>query len=289
MNGSSRAVAAPAQSVTLRVAEMTDLPQVAATLANAFQDDPIVRWWVRDDAGRPAALLRVFTHLAKEYIPHRHVFLTPDGRVAALWRPPRTALADDDGVAADRSVSPDPSECRGTEDETHRQPDPDDGSASSDGTPLLPFHAWGSAGLPGRRPGFRVSRRLPGTRRQDGDAGLSGKLESRKYAALRTTRFRGPGAMSRVLGRSPDSLHVAGGAWFPRRSRHNQGRAPGDRAALADGDAGLFARSGSSRQITIIGPPDEASALRVQSRLGRLLRGYRPPAHSSILSIALER
>jgi ribosomal protein S18 acetylase RimI-like enzyme len=82
------AAAARARAADPRVAQMADLPQVAGTLANAFYHDPVVRWWMREDGGLPAALNRVHTFLAAQDIPKGHVFFTPDGRAAAQWQPP---------------------------------------------------------------------------------------------------------------------------------------------------------------------------------------------------------
>lgn len=71
-----------------RVANIADLALVASVLADAFYDDPVVRWWMREDSGFPAALNRVQTFLASEDIPKKHVFVSPDGRAAAQWQPP---------------------------------------------------------------------------------------------------------------------------------------------------------------------------------------------------------
>jgi ribosomal protein S18 acetylase RimI-like enzyme len=83
------AIAARAQAASPRVAGMSDLTLVAASLADAFSTDPVVRWWMREDAGLPAALSRVHTFLAAQDIPKGHVYFTPDGRAAAQWQPPR--------------------------------------------------------------------------------------------------------------------------------------------------------------------------------------------------------
>lgn len=76
------------QAAAPNIATMRDLPLVAATLADAFQNDPVVRWWMREDSGLPAALSRVHTFLASEDIPKGHVYFTADGRAAAQWSPP---------------------------------------------------------------------------------------------------------------------------------------------------------------------------------------------------------
>jgi ribosomal protein S18 acetylase RimI-like enzyme len=83
-----QAASARAQAASPKVAGMADLPAVAATLASAFADDPVQNWWLREDAGKAAALTRVHTFLAAQDIPKGHVFFTPDGRAAAQWQPP---------------------------------------------------------------------------------------------------------------------------------------------------------------------------------------------------------
>jgi ribosomal protein S18 acetylase RimI-like enzyme len=82
------AQAARALAANPRVAGMADLPVVAKTLADAFSTDPVARWWMREDAGFPAALGRVHTFLASQDIPKKHVFFSADGRAAAQWQPP---------------------------------------------------------------------------------------------------------------------------------------------------------------------------------------------------------
>jgi ribosomal protein S18 acetylase RimI-like enzyme len=82
------AAAARALAANPRVAGMADLPLVARTLADAFYNDPVVRWWMREDAGLPAALGRVHTFLAAQDIPKGHVYFSADGRAAAQWQPP---------------------------------------------------------------------------------------------------------------------------------------------------------------------------------------------------------
>lgn len=90
------AIAARAQAASPRIAGMADLPIVAATLADAFSTDPVVRWWMREDAGLPAALGRVHTFLAAQDIPKGQVYFTTDGRAAAQWQPPRELNAPPD-------------------------------------------------------------------------------------------------------------------------------------------------------------------------------------------------
>lgn len=82
------ALAARAQAATPQIAQMKDLNAVAATLVSAFANDPVQSWWLREDAGKAAALTRVHTFLAAQDIPKGHVFFTPGGHAAAQWQPP---------------------------------------------------------------------------------------------------------------------------------------------------------------------------------------------------------
>jgi ribosomal protein S18 acetylase RimI-like enzyme len=67
---------------------MSDLPEVAATFADAFYNDPVARWWLRDDGRYGEALVRFHTIMATDDIPKGHTFLSGDGRAAAQWQPP---------------------------------------------------------------------------------------------------------------------------------------------------------------------------------------------------------
>ena len=71
-----------------RVATMGDLDQVASILADAFYDDPVARWWLRDDGRFGEALNRFQTVMAVDDIPKGHVLIEAEGRAVAQWQPP---------------------------------------------------------------------------------------------------------------------------------------------------------------------------------------------------------
>jgi GNAT superfamily N-acetyltransferase len=74
-----------------RKAELADLDAVASVLADAFYDDPVMRWWLRDDGRYGEALKRFFGFMMESDIPHGHVYLSQDHAAAAAWQPPAVA------------------------------------------------------------------------------------------------------------------------------------------------------------------------------------------------------
>lgn len=83
-----QAAAARAQAANPRVAAMADLQIVAATISDAFENDPFNRWFMRQDGGYDAARMRMYLYLASEDIPKKHVFVAGDGQAVAQWQPP---------------------------------------------------------------------------------------------------------------------------------------------------------------------------------------------------------
>jgi ribosomal protein S18 acetylase RimI-like enzyme len=76
-------------TTTVRPAEVDDVPSLAALLARAFVDDPIMRWTTPADdrEARVAAFFEAFDR----YTAARGWLWTPDGGAgAALWVPPGT-------------------------------------------------------------------------------------------------------------------------------------------------------------------------------------------------------
>jgi len=72
----------------IRVAEPCDIPGLAATLSQAFDLDPVLKWVIRDDEGRPEALRRLFTYILDECVPHGEVAATDELDACAVWVPP---------------------------------------------------------------------------------------------------------------------------------------------------------------------------------------------------------
>lgn len=78
-----RAAAAP------RRAGLADASAVARTLARSFATDPVVDWFVRDDARREKALNQWFDFAVKKLgLPGREVWMSDDAGAVALWIPP---------------------------------------------------------------------------------------------------------------------------------------------------------------------------------------------------------
>ncbi|MBL8559937.1 MAG: GNAT family N-acetyltransferase [Hyphomonadaceae bacterium] len=78
-----RAAAAPRRAV------LADAPVVSRTLARSFATDPVVDWFVRDDARREKALDQWFDFAVKKLgLPGREVWMSDDSSAVALWIPP---------------------------------------------------------------------------------------------------------------------------------------------------------------------------------------------------------
>jgi GNAT superfamily N-acetyltransferase len=75
-------------AVTARAATAADADAVAATLARAFHDDPLICFLLRDEARRPAAMPKLFKMLFKLGLPHGACDVTTGYEAVALWRPP---------------------------------------------------------------------------------------------------------------------------------------------------------------------------------------------------------
>jgi GNAT superfamily N-acetyltransferase len=70
-----------------KTAAIDDAPLISRTLARAFDDDPMMRWFFPDDASRAAALGRYFTTIfARQYVHHGVCERTE--AAAAFWVPP---------------------------------------------------------------------------------------------------------------------------------------------------------------------------------------------------------
>jgi ribosomal protein S18 acetylase RimI-like enzyme len=84
--------AAPSSQIPeIRKAGAGDVPQLARALARAFQDDPIVRWMVPDEAERLERSERGFSlYLRKVYLQHDECYTTEGVVGGALWMPPGT-------------------------------------------------------------------------------------------------------------------------------------------------------------------------------------------------------
>lgn len=84
----------------VRTATAADIPALSATLATAFQSDPVMAWCYPDDGRRRRMLPAVFRVFLEHAIPHGGVE-TLHGEVSgAIWLPP-TAEVDGEAMAGE--------------------------------------------------------------------------------------------------------------------------------------------------------------------------------------------
>jgi ribosomal protein S18 acetylase RimI-like enzyme len=87
----------------VRLAAVGDVPALAAMLARAFADDPIARWSCPRGDLRPDVLERFHGARARQLVRDGEVWMSADGRSAALWADPghwKTSVRDDLELAA---------------------------------------------------------------------------------------------------------------------------------------------------------------------------------------------
>jgi ribosomal protein S18 acetylase RimI-like enzyme len=72
----------------VRPARGEEVPQLAAMLARAFQDDPVTAWFLRNEAKRPRYAKRFFGWQLRRLIDQEQVHVAQDGSGAALWALP---------------------------------------------------------------------------------------------------------------------------------------------------------------------------------------------------------
>ncbi|HLI67479.1 MAG TPA: GNAT family N-acetyltransferase [Caulobacteraceae bacterium] len=73
---------------TARPATWADADALAATMARAFHDDPLICFILGDEATRAERMPRLFKLLFKLGLPHGACDVTEGYEAAALWRPP---------------------------------------------------------------------------------------------------------------------------------------------------------------------------------------------------------
>ncbi len=75
------------------LATKADLTALADTLSDAFFDDPVMSWLLKDEDSRARRLVGLFsTQLKAHYFSQGTVWTIPDRSAAALWSPPGHAL-----------------------------------------------------------------------------------------------------------------------------------------------------------------------------------------------------
>lgn len=81
-----------------RKAAAADLPDVADTLAIAFDDDPVVTWIIDDGPRRRELLPGFFGAIAESYLAYDETYSVDKGVSAAVWAPP--GAEDDEELPA---------------------------------------------------------------------------------------------------------------------------------------------------------------------------------------------
>jgi ribosomal protein S18 acetylase RimI-like enzyme len=72
----------------VRECAWADADTVGATLARAFDDDPLVGHFLPNAESRPDKARRMFRLLLKLGLPHHSCYMTNGAESVALWRPP---------------------------------------------------------------------------------------------------------------------------------------------------------------------------------------------------------
>ncbi len=89
MTLAQEAVTTAAGTLAVRRAALAEQAPLARTLARAFDQDPMINWLLRQDAGRARAFRRFFNvALGRMALPHNLVFTNAALQGAALWLPP---------------------------------------------------------------------------------------------------------------------------------------------------------------------------------------------------------
>ncbi len=84
----------------VRKAETAEAGPLAATLARAFEDDPVQAWILPDEGTRLATLTALFeVTLRALYLPLAESYTVNDCASAALWMPPDEWEIDDAAIA----------------------------------------------------------------------------------------------------------------------------------------------------------------------------------------------
>ena len=85
-------VIAPERSTEVVKAQPQAVPELAAVLGRAFEEDPAMRWFLPEDSTRRHRLERMFGEVAlPDTLAHDEVYSTEAHDGAALWLPPGKA------------------------------------------------------------------------------------------------------------------------------------------------------------------------------------------------------
>ena len=83
------------QTITVRTAGPADTDTLAATLAEAFQSDPVLSWCYPDAVDRARILPKGFGVLLEAAMPHGGVETALEGVAASVWVPPAAELDEE--------------------------------------------------------------------------------------------------------------------------------------------------------------------------------------------------
>jgi ribosomal protein S18 acetylase RimI-like enzyme len=72
----------------VRPARGDEVPQLAAMLARAFQDDPVTAWFMRSESRRPRYATRFFAWQLHRLLGQEQVHVAGDRAAAAIWALP---------------------------------------------------------------------------------------------------------------------------------------------------------------------------------------------------------
>jgi len=86
--------------VTVRPAVATDIDTLSATLAEAFQPDPVMSWCYPDTPERAQILPESFRVILDAALPYGGVETAEEGAAASIWIPPGAEI-DNERLAAD--------------------------------------------------------------------------------------------------------------------------------------------------------------------------------------------
>lgn len=65
-----------------------EIPEAAAILASAFEQDPVLRWLINDEKHWQRAKIHFFNEMLKPGLAHGEIYKDADNRGAAIWYPP---------------------------------------------------------------------------------------------------------------------------------------------------------------------------------------------------------
>jgi ribosomal protein S18 acetylase RimI-like enzyme len=74
-----------------------DGPEVVETFAQSFFDDPLMRWWISEEARRKEILPNFFGLMVGAFAPAEQIY-SADGVAAALWVPPGTGPTEEENA-----------------------------------------------------------------------------------------------------------------------------------------------------------------------------------------------